>query len=196
MVALVLFLGAPYLAGYTVTWEIAAIVLGVVLLAIEAFAIPGFGVAGISGIILLAVGLIASFMPEEPTFDESWIPSLPTLPMTWKYFRGGLYSLAGGLVGSIVGMVLVAKYFPKVPVAGRIIAPNPDHDAIQIDDPYDGLARLGDIGRTESLLRPAGKARFGARLVDVVSEGEYIQGGTRVVVIERHGNRVVVRRVD
>ena len=196
LVALVIFLGAPYLAGYVVTWEIVAIVLGVVLLAVEAFVIPGFGIAGISGLILLAVGLIASFMPEEPTFDKDWLPTWPTVPNAWQYFERGLYSLAGGLVGSIVGMVLIAKYFPKVPVAGRIIAPNPDHDAIQIDDPYEGVARIGDIGLAESLLRPAGKARFGPRLVDVVSEGEYIQGGSRVEVVERHGNRVVVRRVD
>ncbi len=198
LVALVLFLGAPYLAGFTVTWEIVAIVLGIVLLAIEAFVIPGFGVAGITGIILLAVGLLASFVPEEPTapaFENDWF-RLPTLPATYRYLRHGLYSLAAGLTGSIFGMVLIAKYFPQVPIAGRIIAPNPDHDAIQMADPYDGTARVGDIGQAESLLRPAGKARFGATLVDVVSEGEYIEAGTRVEVVQRHGNRVVVRRVD
>jgi membrane-bound serine protease (ClpP class) len=63
-------------------------------------------------------------------------------------------------------------------------------------DPYDGTAQVGDIGRAESLLRPAGKARFGATLVDVVSQGEYINKGARVEVIERAGNRVVVREVD
>jgi membrane-bound serine protease (ClpP class) len=193
IVALVLFLGAPYLAGYVVTWEIVAILLGLALLAVEIFVIPGFGIAGISGIILLLVGLVASYAPPEPIPSPGWLPSLPA---TYDYLRRGLYSLAGGLVGGIAAMVLLAKYMPRLPVAGRLIAPNPVHDAIQIDDPYDGIAKVGDIGRSESDLRPAGKARFGATLVDVVSQGEFIARRTRVEVVERHGNRVVVRRVD
>ena len=60
-------------------------------------------------------------------------------------------------------------------------------------DPYGNLARLGDVGVTEGVLRPAGKARFGQVLVDVVTEGEYIEPDVQIEVIERHGNRVVVR---
>lgn len=194
LIALILFLGAPYMAGFTVTWEIVAIILGVALLSIELFVIPGFGVAGISGIILLMIGLIASFVPAEPGFDEDWF-RMPTMQLTYDYLENGLYAMAAGLTGSIIGMVLIAKYMPRVPVVGQVIAPNPDHDALQIDDPYAGLAQMGDRGQAESLLRPAGKARFKGVLVDVVSEGEYIEKGVTVEVVERHGNRVVVRRV-
>jgi membrane-bound serine protease (ClpP class) len=196
LVALVLFLGAPYLAGYTVTWEIVVILLGLVLVAVELFLIPGFGVAGILGIALLALGLIASFVPAEPITPSRESFHWPEMDLTYDYLRRGLYSLAGGLTGGIAGMVLLARYFPKVPVAGRIIAPNPDHDAVQAVDPYLGIVDLGDIGRSETLLRPAGKARFGDRLVDVVSLGEYIQAGEAVEVVERRGNRVVVRRIE
>jgi len=52
---------------------------------------------------------------------------------------------------------------------------------------------VGDVGETLSLLRPAGKARFGDAVVDVVAEGEYISRGAKVKVTEIHGNRVVVR---
>jgi membrane-bound serine protease (ClpP class) len=195
LVALVLFLGAPYLAGYTVTWEIVVIVLGIILLLVEAFVIPGFGVTGVLGLILLGIGLLASFVPAEPGFEKSW-PAVPTLPLTYTYLKNGLYAMASGLVGSIVGMYFVARYFPKVPVASRLISPNPEHQAVQMDEPYQGVARVGDVGRAESLLRPAGKARFGSELVDVVSQGEYIQSGSRVQVVERRGNRIVVRPVE
>ncbi|UCD28239.1 MAG: hypothetical protein JSV03_14295 [Planctomycetota bacterium] len=194
LVALILFLGAPYLAGFTVTWEIGVIVLGVALLAVEIFIIPGFGVAGILGLVLVMVGLLASFVPAEPTFEKDWF-RLPTLPATYTYAKHGLYSIAGGLAASLVGMVMLARYFPKVPVAGRIIAPNPTREQITVEDPYDGAAEVGAVGVAEGTLRPSGKARFGAIMVDVVTEGDYIERGTKVKVVERHGNRVVVRQV-
>lgn len=196
LIALILFLGAPYMAGFTVTWEIAAIVLGVALLSIELFVIPGFGLAGFIGIILMMIGLVASFVPAEPSFDGGDWFQMPELPLTYDYLRNGLYAMAAGLGGSIIGMVLIAKYMPKVPVVGQVIAPNPDRAALQMDEPFLEVARVGERGQAESLLRPAGKARFGDVLVDVVSEGEYIQKGVGVEVVERHGNRIVVRRVD
>ena len=195
LVALILFLGAPYLAGITVEWEIVAIILGLLLIALEVFVIPGFGVAGILGTLLLVTGLLFSFVPPELGRGD-WQPYLPSMEMSYKALARGLYSLLGGMTGSFVCMYFLAKYFRRIPVAGRIIAANPAHANIMMDDPYGGAAQVGDIGRSESLLRPAGKARFGALLVDVVSEGEYIQKGVRVEVIERAGNRVVVRHMN
>lgn len=195
IVALVIFLGAPYLAGITVTWDIILIMVGVILIAVELFVLPGFGVAGILGMALVVIGLIASFVPPEPWFPgKRWF--LPSLQGTYRYIEHGVYSLAAGMTGSLIGMALLAKYFPRMPVGNRIIIANPTPEQVHMEDPYDGLAQVGDMGRTESLLRPAGKARFGARLIDVVSEGEYIQKDTRVEVIARHGNRVVVRRAE
>ena len=66
LVALIIFLGAPYITGLADVWEILLVVLGVILLAVEVFVIPGFGVAGISGILLILLGLIATFIPAEP----------------------------------------------------------------------------------------------------------------------------------
>ncbi|MEP0844586.1 MAG: ATP-dependent Clp protease proteolytic subunit [Phycisphaerae bacterium] len=195
LIALVVFLGAPYLAGFTVTWEIVVILLGILLLVIEAFVIPGFGVAGIAGLVLLGIGLVASFVPKELPGPDSggWWPSGP---LALDYLRRGLWALSGGTVGGLMGMYVLAKVMPRMPAASRLIAPNPTRDQIMVDDPYGGMARVGHIGRAEGVLRPAGKARFGALLVDVVSDGEFIPAGTRVEVVERAGSRVVVRRVD
>lgn len=193
LVALVLFLGAPYMAGFTVTWEIAVIVLGLVLLAIELFVIPGFGVIGIAGFILLGFGLLSSFAPPEP-FRRHWY-DLPELPQTYRYIRNGMLALTGGLVGALIGMAVLARFLPRAPIFNRVIGRNPTREEVTVDDPYHGIAKVGDIGRTETVLRPAGKARFGAVLVDVVSQGDFLPSGERVEVIERSGNRVVVRKV-
>ena len=53
--------------------------------------------------------------------------------------------------------------------------------------------QVGDVGEALSRLRPAGKARFGQAVVDVVAEGEFIDREAPVKIIEIHGNRVVVR---
>jgi membrane-bound serine protease (ClpP class) len=55
--------------------------------------------------------------------------------------------------------------------------------------------QVGERGEVVSALRPAGKAKFGAAIVDVVAEAEFLEKGTPVVIIEIHGNRVVVRGV-
>jgi membrane-bound serine protease (ClpP class) len=196
LTALVLFLGAPYLAGYTMTWEIAIIVIGVLLLAVELFVIPGFGVAGILGFILIFAGVILSFIPPEPgRLPGDWF-YLPTLPETYDYLRRGLISMTVGLTGALVGMVILARYLPRIPVAGRLVSPNPTHAQVQMDDYYEGKVAVGDVGVVEGSLRPAGKARFGENLLDVVSQGEYITNGQRVQVIERRGNRIVVRQAE
>lgn len=194
LICLVLFLGAPYLTGFTVTWEIVVIVAGLVLLALELFVIPGFGIVGLAGFILLGFGLLSSFAPPEP-LRRHWF-DLPELPQTYNYLKQGVLVMGGGFTGALVGMAVLARYLPQAPLIGRMIGRNPTREDVVCEDPYFGLAKVGDIGRTESLLRPAGKARFGAMLVDVISQGEYIESGQKVEVIERSGNHVVVRRTS
>ena len=53
---------------------------------------------------------------------------------------------------------------------------------------------MGDIGEVVSKLRPTGKAKFGEAIVDVVAEGDFLDKGTKVEIIEIHGNRVVVKK--
>ncbi len=192
LICLAIFLGAPYLPGLANVWEIVILLIGVMLLGVEIFVIPGFGVAGISGLVLILVGLLATFMPEEPG---------RTFPLYWPQWRTGLAGLKAGVItlacaltSSIVGMVLLSKYLPQMPYFRHIVPENPTPSAVMPEDPYRGLARVGDVGICESGLRPAGKARFGSMLVDVVSEGDFLEDGTEVEVVERYGNRVVVRR--
>lgn len=195
IIALLCFLGAPYLTGLANVWEIVIIFLGIALIMVEVFLIPGFGVAGIGGLVLLMVGLLATFMPEEP--GKMPLPLYwPELPQSFEGLKTGVLALAGGLVTALVGMVALSRYLPQMPYVRNIIPANPTAEAVIIDDPYDGLAHVGDIGRCESPLRPAGKARFASVLVDVVTEGDMVELGAEIEVIERRGNRVVVRQIS
>ncbi|HEY3246640.1 MAG TPA: NfeD family protein [Phycisphaerae bacterium] len=190
LVALALFLGAPYLTGLASVWEIVVLIIGIGLLALELFVIPGFGIVGITGIALILVALVATFVPAEPGRSPL---HLPTLNVSIAALKVGVVATSSALIGSVIGMFVLSRFLPRVPVLRRVIPENPTPSAVLPEDPYRGLARVGDVGRCEGPLRPAGKARFGGALIDVVSEGEFLDSGLEVEVVERRGNRVVVR---
>jgi len=189
--ALAILVGAPYLSGLATIWEILAIVVGFVLIALEVFVIPGFGMAGISGAILLLVGLLGTFVPDEP--GRSFPFYLPSLPSTIEWFKQGMIAMTGAMAVSLAGMVVLSRYLPRTMMFRRIAPANPTPSDVIVDDEYLGVARISDMGLTEGPLHPAGKARFGATLVDVVTQGEYLERGQRVEVIEHRGNKIVVR---
>lgn len=192
LICLAIFVGAPYLAGLANVWDILFLVVGIALLALEIFVIPGFGLAGISGVILLLIGLVATFVPDEP--GQSLPIYIPTLPETMTYLHRGVVTVVTAMIASLLGMYMLSRVLPRTPVFSRIVPPNPTPSEVLTDDPYRGAARVGDIGETATPLHPAGKARFSSVLVDVVTQGEFLDAQTRVEVIERRGNRVVVRQ--
>ena len=191
LICLGIFVGAPYLTGLANVWELAFVALGVVLIALEVFVIPGFGVAGISGLMLMIIGLLATFAPDEP--GRSFPIYLPSLPATIDGVKYGMITLVSSMCASLVGMVVLSRLLPRTPWFRWIVPANPMPSEVLIEDPYRGVARVGDTGMAEGPLHPAGKARFGSTLVDVVTQGEYLESGNTVEVVERRGNRVVVR---
>jgi membrane-bound serine protease (ClpP class) len=193
LICLGIFAGAPYLTGLANIWEILFILLGFILIAVEIFLIPGFGVAGISGILLLLIGLLATFAPDEP--GRSFPLYVPSAEETIDGLITGLKTVVASMVISLAGMVALSRYLPKVPAFAKIMPENPTPSEVLVEDQYHGVARVGDVGVAESALRPAGKGRFGSVLVDVVTEGDLLDEGDRIEVIERRGNRVVVRAV-
>jgi membrane-bound serine protease (ClpP class) len=145
----------------------------------------------VTGLLLIFAGMLLSFMPAEPggPMPFHW----PRFEYTLTGLRNGLIAMSVSMVASLALAVVLSRFLPRIPVFGRVVAPNPMPADIAVGDPYGDLARIGDVGVAEGVLRPAGKARFGQVLVDVVTEGEYIEPGAQIEVIERHGNRVVVR---
>jgi membrane-bound serine protease (ClpP class) len=193
LICLAIFVAAPYMAGLANVWEIVLIAVGVLLILLEVFVIPGFGIAGIAGIILVLMGLIATFVPDEP--GRSFPIYLPSLPSTMQWLEMAIKTVVSSMIVSLIGMYVLSKFLPRLPVFRMLVPANPTPSEVAVTDPYRGAARVGDTGRAEGPLRPAGKARFGSMLVDVVTQGEYLEADAEVEVIERRGNRVVVRSV-
>ncbi len=193
--ALIVFLAAPYAAGLASIWTFVLLGIGLLLIAFEVFVAPGHGVSAIVGALLILVAVIGTFVPGEPSPTPGHTPwfSWPSLPGTWRGLERGILVLSLTLLASMVGILLALKLLPRLPVARGMVIPNPDGATLALADPYAGVALEGDVGVVTGDLRPGGQARFGQHVVDVQSQGEYVEAGRRVVVLKHEGMTVTVR---
>jgi membrane-bound serine protease (ClpP class) len=203
LVAVVCFaivLGSKYLVGLANWVEIAVLFVGIVLLLIELFVLPGFGIAGVLGIACMLAGLFGMLIRNAP--DElPW----PHTTADWQTLSSGVLALGGGFGGFLLLAWLASRYLPRLEfMSGLILAPRPAASGvgasqISMTGPSDDSAlnvEIGQPGEVISTLRPAGKARFGDAIVDVVATGEFLDKGTWVKIIEISGSRVVVKRME
>jgi len=170
--------------------EIVLIAIGLLLLALEAFVIPGFGAAGIAGLIVLSLGLILALVGLDIRVSmqtgDLWMAALrvmASLGLAVMAFAAFLYVAPQ----SRFGKWLVLKATVRGEASRRSVRGEPKLTDEEL---------MGRRGVTLSDLRPSGTARFGAERVDVLSEGNWVPKGTDVKVVEVRGNRVVVRPVD
>ncbi|HUU84225.1 MAG TPA: hypothetical protein VM243_12045 [Phycisphaerae bacterium] len=196
LIALGIFVGAPYLTGLASVSELVLILLGVLLLVVELFVLPGFGIAGVLGMILVVVGIFMSFVPSEP---GPW-RVVPQLPATWEAMKSGAMAMMTALVISVVAMWYLAKYLPETRLGNQLILSGEIARGQTIDAGATTIKTVdlapGDQGVALSVLRPAGKARIRDQVRDVVTEGEMVDKGAPIEVIDVSGNHVVVRRLD
>jgi membrane-bound serine protease (ClpP class) len=197
VVLLTVIFGVPMLTGFAEWWEIGLVLVGIGLLAVEVFLLPGFGVFGFLGLTSVVAGLALSFV--GPIF----IPSLPELPagfgVDWNRFGRGLLASLGAAVVSLLLWAWLARFLPTLPYANKLLLqdepPTPEEVARQANWPL-----VGSTGIAASDLRPGGMARFAiteapgdTTTIDVVSDRGFVGTGTELNVVEVRGSRVVVR---
>ncbi len=202
LVALICFaiiFGSRFLIGLATWWEIAVFAIGITLLTIEIFVIPGFGVAGVLGILFILLSLFAILVPNRP--DELPWPRYDFDNIQWRILSNGAWAFSLGFAGFVVLAYILAKFLPKTgPLKGLTLAPADKGPVMQVDltapPQKAGEITVGDEGIATTKLRPAGQARFGDAIVDVVAEGDFIEQNKKVKIIKIQGNRVVVRRIE
>ncbi len=193
LICITIIVGSKFAVDLANWVEVAILIIGIILLTIEIFVIPGFGIAGILGILCIMAGVFGMLIRNPP--DE--IP-WPQTQIDWQIFINGILGLAIGVAGFGIFAWLFAKYLPKMEfLSGLILAPaKAGHGQISMTAPPETktlTVDVGDTGEVVSQLRPAGRARFGQAIVDVVAEADFLDKGTKVRIIEIHGNRVIVR---
>jgi membrane-bound serine protease (ClpP class) len=191
-----LFFWSHFLGGQAGAVEIVLFLLGVGLLALEAFLIPGFGVAGFSGIALLLASLVMSFIP-----DTSSAPGVPGIPFDWGRLQVAIFTVLASFGGSIVGLLILARFIQRAPLfkhlvlAGATAGGGPGKTTAEAERSSGGLSGLvGKRGVAATDLRPAGKVEIEGSRMDAVTQAEFIDKGEPVEVTEAAGFRVVVAR--
>jgi membrane-bound ClpP family serine protease len=186
---LLFFWSHSQVSGQVIWLAFLLFLLGLVLIGLEIFVIPGFGITGISGILLVmgSIGLVA--YGHWPRSNDEWIG-----------YGQALVPFSISIVGAIVAAFVLARYLPHIPYVNRLMLRPQDEIAEGGGELTDSIhpemaALLGAIGVAATPLRPAGKVQFGDDFVDVIAEGSYVLPGSRVQVVEIEGNRVVVKEV-
>jgi len=187
LIAAVLYFAPLYLEGLAENWEILAFVIGVLLIALEVFVIPGFGVAGISGIILVIFGLTFSML-ENDGFDISFVG----LSSVLKSMILVIVALFVAIIGSFY---LGGKMLQKGGLFSKIVLSADQKKEDGFVGGGIGMSHLvGQSGIVESILRPSGKVEINGEIYDATSERSYIEKGERVTVYKVETNQIFVKK--
>lgn len=192
VVCFVVFFWGQFLGGTAGWLEILLFSLGVVCVLIEIFVLPGVGICGIGGGILILISLVLAMQ----TFS-----GLPESSKDLRQLRTSLLVVTAAGFGATFAFVYLRRYLPRSRRLSGLVLATPDQALGE-----EGLPPLGSSGRFDHLmgaagkaqtpLTPAGKALIEGDLVDVVTGGEFVEKGSAIVVVETIGHRVVVRAVD
>jgi membrane-bound serine protease (ClpP class) len=188
--------GPGALLGRVGSLEILLFLLGLGLLAVEIFLLPGFGAAGISGLLLIGLSLILSM--------QDFV--IPRFEWEWGLMGRNAVVVSAGLLAAILGLAIIALLGPKIRIfdgltlktritgtaadaalEGAILPPG---DA---GPEGDSRSLVGKRGVAVTTLRPSGKAEIEGRIYPVEADGAFIEAGTPLELIQVQGNRIVVR---
>ncbi|MDR2553739.1 MAG: nodulation protein NfeD [Treponema sp.] len=193
IVCFVLVFGASFLLGRVGSLEIILFMLGLGLLAVEIFLVPGFGFIGISGIVLIAFSLILSM--------QDFI--IPRFEWEWGLMGRNAIVVSVGLLAAITGIAVIALLGPKTKMFDRLMLKTRIEKTASegagwqedggLESDYRDLA--GKTGRAVTVLRPAGKAEIENEIFQVETAGVFVDAGREIKVVKVQGNTIIVRSV-
>jgi len=186
--AAILYFAPLYLEGLAANWEIIIFIVGFILIGIEVLILPGFGVFGISGIILMISGLVLSLL-DNVIFDFD--------------------NVAPSRVSAAIGTVLISiilSFFISIWLSSKLFASRKGifrnfalHTTISTDRSYVGVDQedeslVGKRGIAQTVLRLSGKISVEGAIYDAMSEGSFIEKGERIRVVRHEAGQVYVIR--
>jgi membrane-bound serine protease (ClpP class) len=185
-----LYFWSQFLHGTAGWLEILLFLGGLACLSLEIFVLPGFGLFGIGGALMVIVSIVLA--------SQTFV--VPTNAYQLQQFPISLMMVAAGMAGGIASIYVIRRFLPNTPYFNRMLLSPPAPEERLALSQREALVSLDHLrhkrGMAMTPLVPAGKVQFGDELVDCISNGELIAKGTPVLVEEVAGSRVVVRKVN
>ena len=190
---------ALFFLGHTIAglagWEVAAVfVVGLCLLLAEIFLAPGTVLPGIIGLCLICGSLVWAMVdryPQQPIFSrpDAWL---------WPLFNFVLAAVLALVICAVLAKFLPRTGFYRRLVLGAVSGPHVGKQGVlaRADVPATAVPALGLRGVARSALRPSGRAELDGRVLDVVSDGTFIDAGRPVRVVAVEGARIVVASAE
>jgi len=194
--ALLLVMAPAWMLGLAGWWELIAIMSGIVLILVEIFVVPGFGVFGISGLVVLFGGLVMAFVGASGSV-------FPSSPAGQADLTRSAVMVLLAMVTAGGGMFAVGKYFGSLPILNRLVPPlSYESDGSEIGfveamgSSTDLGLLVGSTGAAHTVLRPSGKVEIDGVLYDALSGYGLVDAGTPVRVVRAESWQVVVEPID
>ncbi|WP_241791129.1 NfeD family protein [Sphingobacterium rhinopitheci] len=187
LICATLFFAPLYLQGLAENWEIALFTIGVILIALEVFVIPGFGVAGILGIIFVICGLAFSMLSND--FLDFKI-SQPGLLMNAFLIVGA------SMVLSVILMILFGRNIMKSRVFKMLVLKDEQLSATGYTSSTINPDMINKVGMSRTVLRPSGKIEIDGIWYDAVALDGFIEVGEQVYVEKHENYNLFVRKIS
>lgn len=189
-VCFLIFFGGHYIAGLTGLEMVALFVMGLLCILIEVIFFPGVFFLALGGALMVLAALffsMADLYPAQPinfSFEGLQVP---------------MWNLSIAFLASAVGIALLARFLPSIPVfrslflsssspAGPSLAP------VVTELGAAAKVSIGEMGVALSILRPSGRAQISQGVFDVMTNGEFLEAGTKIQVLAVNGQNIIVGR--
>ena len=187
IVAGIFYLVPYYLNGLAENWEILMFLAGFILVLLEVFVIPGFGITGISGILLVVCSLVL-MMVNNYNFDFTFVPS--------EDLMKSLISVVVGMVGAAVLIALTWNRLVSSKAMDRVVLRNSFHsnEGYRSADSAEHL--IGKTGFAHTRMTPTGRVIIDDTIYDAQARDGYIEKGELVQVIDQSTFSLRVKKVS
>jgi membrane-bound serine protease (ClpP class) len=182
--AALLYFTPLYLDGLLQNWELIIFIIGIILVLLEIFVIPGFGVTGISGIFLIGMGLVFALLDNDWfSFKQVEMPDITRSILT----------VLSGMLLSLISVLYLSSRIGEKGMFRKIALTTDLENSVSVDLNDNQL--LGQTGEAMTDLRPSGKIMLNNEMYDAISTQGFISSGAKVVVIKFENMQLYVDQV-
>ena len=179
--AALLYFTPLYMDGLVQNWEIVLFIIGILLIFLEIFVFPGFGISGILGVVFIGAGLFFALIDNHYfTFENVRMPDISRSVLT----------VFSGIIMGFISMIWLSSRIGEKGMFRKIALTTDLATSESVDQSSRNL--VGKTGKAMTVLRPSGKVIIDNEVYDAVSNQGFIDSGTTVTVVKFENMQIYV----